>query len=160
VSLVTSQPTHGGRIWLLAAAAASAAMALLHAGIALVGAPAYRRFGGSSFAQRAEAGSFVPAAMVLGIAAVFALFALYAFTGARPGPRPPFLRTGLILISALYGIHGLFLGPELLASLSHQPSVAPSNVLTDAIFLAMALPYVIGTVKAWPELSQRSGRGA
>ena len=146
-----------GRIWLLAAGAVSSAMALFHVGIAVVGAPAYRRFGGASFAQRAEAGSFVPVAMLLGIASVFALFALYAFAGAGLKLRPPFLRSGLILISSLYGIHGLFLVPEILARLSHRPSGAPSNMAVDAIFLAMALPYVIGTVSAWPELSRRSG---
>jgi hypothetical protein len=131
-------------------------MALFHAGIAVVGAPAYRRFGGAGFAERAAAGSFVPAAMVLGIATVFALFALYSFAGAGLKIRPPFLRTGLIVVSSLYGIHGLFVGPELVARVSHKPSGMPSNIVIDAIFLVMALPYVIGTARAWPDLSARA----
>lgn len=145
-----------GRTWLLAAGAVSSAMALFHIGIAIVGEPAYRRFGGTSFAQQAAAGSLVPVAMLLGIASVFALFAFYGFAGARLGPRPPFLRTGLVLISLLYGVHGLFAGPELVARLTHRPSGMPSHLGVDAIFLAMALPYVVGTVLAWPELGRRA----
>src|SRR3954453_3644642 len=117
-----------GRTWLLAAGAASSAMALFHIGIVVVGEPAYRHFGGSSFAQRAAAGSLVPAAMLLVIAAVFALFAFYGFAGAQLGRRPPFLRTGLIVISLLYGVHGLFVGPELVAGLMHRASGMPSNL--------------------------------
>jgi hypothetical protein len=143
-----------GRTWLLAAGAANSAMALFHIGIVIVGEPAYRRFGGSSFAEQAAAGSLVPAAMLLVIASVFALFAFYGFAGARLGPRPPFLRTGLIFISLLYGVHGLFVGPELVARLMHRASGMPSNLGVDAIFLTMALPYVVGTVMAWPDLSE------
>jgi hypothetical protein len=131
-------------------------MALFHIGIVAVGEPAYRRFGGPSFAEPAAAGSWVPAAMLLAIASVFALFAYYGFAGARLGPRPPLLRTGLVVISLLYGVHGLFVVPELVARLTHRPSGMPSHLGVDAIFLAMALPYVLGTVMAWPELSERS----
>lgn len=147
-----------GRTWLLAAGAVSSAMALFHVGIVVVGESAYRRFGGPSFAERAAAGSWVPAAMLLTIASVFALFAFYGFAGARLGPRPPFLRTGLIFVSLLYGVHGLFVVPELVARLTHRLSGMPSNLGVDAIFLAMALPYVIGTALAWPDLSERSRR--
>lgn len=56
-----------GRAWLLVAGLGSSAMALFHLGIVEVGEPAYRRFGGSSFADRAAAGSWVPAAMLLTI---------------------------------------------------------------------------------------------
>jgi hypothetical protein len=91
--------------------------------------------------------------MLLGIASVFTLFAFYGFAGARLGPRPPFLRAGLVFISLLYGVHGLFASPELVARLTDRPSGMPSNLGVDAIFLAMALPYVVGTVMAWPELS-------
>jgi hypothetical protein len=149
-----------GKTWLLAAGIASSAMALFHIGIAVVGEPAYRRFGGSSFAQQAAAGSLVPAAMLLGIASVFALFAFYAFAGARLGPRPPFLRTGLVFISLLYGVHGFFVVPEIVARLAHRPSGMPSHLGVDAIFLAMALPYIVGTIMAWPDLSERSRRVA
>src|SRR6185369_12308189 len=128
-----------GRAWLLAAGIGSSAMALFHIGIVVVGEPAYRHFGGSSFAQQAAAGSLVPAAMLLTIASVFALFAYYGFAGARLGPRPPLLRMGLIVVSLLYGVHGLFVVPELVARLMHRPSGMPSHLGVDAIFLAMAV---------------------
>src|SRR5436305_1738894 len=73
-----TRPFSGGT-WLLAAGIASLTMALFHIGIVVVGEPAYRHFGGSSFAEQAAAGSLVPAAMLLGIASVFALFAFYGF---------------------------------------------------------------------------------
>src|SRR3954453_199551 len=53
-------------------------------------------------------------------------------------------------------MHGLFVVPELAARLTHRPSGMPSHLGVDAIFLAMALPYVLGTVMAWPELSRRA----
>jgi hypothetical protein len=143
-----------GRQWLLAAGVVSSAMALFHIGIVVVGEPAYRHFGGADFAQRAAAGSWGPAAMLLAIASIFALFAFYGFAGAQLGPRPPFLRTGLIFISLLYGVHGLFVGPELVARLMHRASGIPSNLGVDAIFLAMAVPYVVGTVLAWPGITR------
>jgi hypothetical protein len=34
----------------------------------------------------------------------------------------------------------------------------PSHLGVDAIFLAMALPYIIGTAMAWPDLSKDSRR--
>jgi hypothetical protein len=98
--------------------------------------------------------------MLVAIALVFAFFAFIAFAGSRPGFRAPLLRTGLVLVSLLYGVHGLFLAPELAARLTHRPSVAPSNMVVDAVFLLMALPYVIGTALAWPQLGRRSRRGA
>jgi predicted Na+-dependent transporter len=145
-----------GRTWLLAAGIVSSAMALFHVGIAVAGEPAYRYFGGSSFARQAAAGSLIPAAMLLGIASIFAMFAFYGFAGARLGPKPPFLRTGLIFVSLLYGVHGLFVVPEIVARLMHSASGMPSNLGVDAIFLVMALPYVVGTIMAWPDLSERS----
>lgn len=135
-------------------------MALFHIGIAVIGSPAYRRFGGEGLAHRAESGSLVPAAMLLGIAAVFAVFAAYAFVGARSAPKLPLLRTVLVLVSVLYGVHGLFVLPELVARFTGQPSRGPSNLVVDVVFLVMALPYVIGTAAAWPVLSRRSGRVA
>ncbi|HWN41645.1 MAG TPA: hypothetical protein VNW71_05455, partial [Thermoanaerobaculia bacterium] len=52
----------------------SVAIAALHVEIVFFGAPAYRYFGaGEDMARQAEAGSFVPAAMTLAIAAVFAV---------------------------------------------------------------------------------------
>lgn len=98
--------------------------------------------------------------MLLVIASVFALFAFYGFAGAQLGRRPPFLRMGLVFISLLYGLHGLFVAPELVARLMHRASGMPSNLGVDAIFLAMALPYAIGTAMAWPDLSEGSRRSA
>jgi hypothetical protein len=148
-----------GRNLLLLAGLASSAMALFHLSIVVMGAPAYRRMGGEELARRA-ATSWQPAAMVLTVALVFGLFALYAFVGARPWGRLPFLRTGLVLVSVLYAIHGLFVLPAAASRLMNTPSPVPSSITIDAIFLAMALPYILGTAAAWPDLDRRAMRGA
>ncbi|PYQ67877.1 MAG: hypothetical protein DMF53_00970 [Acidobacteria bacterium] len=51
-----TRPFSGGT-WLLAAGIASLTMALFHIGIVVVGEPAYRHFGGSSFVGSPVLGS-------------------------------------------------------------------------------------------------------
>jgi len=148
-----------GRNLLLLAGLASSAMALFHLAIVVVGAPAYRRMGGEELAQRA-ATSWQPVAMVIIVALVFGLFALYAFAGARPGARLPFLRTVLVLVGALYAVHGLFVLPATVSRLLNAPSPVPSSIAIDVVFLAMALPYILGTAAAWADLDRRAARTA
>ena len=92
----------------------SGCVAALHVLIILRGAPAYRYFGaGEQMARLAEQGSAAPA-LVTGVAAVvFATWAAYALAGAGMLKRPPFLRTGLILIGAIYVLRGILIGPQL-----------------------------------------------
>jgi hypothetical protein len=46
--------------------------------------------------------------------ALFLIFALYGFSGARLVRRVPFLRTGLVTIAAIYGLRGLAVAPQLI----------------------------------------------
>jgi hypothetical protein len=92
----------------------SGCVAASHVLIILRGGPAYRYFGaGEQMARLAEQGSAVPA-LVTGVAAVvFATWAAYALAGVGMLKRPPFLRTGQILIGAIYVLRGILIGPQL-----------------------------------------------
>lgn len=80
--------------------------------IIFVGAPGYRYFGaGEVIARLAEQGSPVPALVTLGVGAVFAVFAVRAFSGAGLVGRLPLLRSGLLVIGAIYTLRGLVAVP-------------------------------------------------
>ena len=129
----------------------SVAIAALHVVIVFLGPPAYRYFGaGEDMARQAEAGSFVPAAMTLVIAAVFAVFALYAFSGAGRFRRLPLLRTGLVVISVIYLARGLSLLPEL--AKYDSGTVLPRHLAFSFTSLVIGLLYLAGTVLLWPSL--------
>jgi hypothetical protein len=131
----------------------SAAVAALHIVIIFFGAPAYRYFGaGEDMARQAEAGSFLPAAMTLAITAVFAVFAFYAFAGAGRLRRPPLLRTGLVVIAAIYTLRGLALIPELVQFAQGSTVVMPRQLVFSAVSLTIGLLYLAGTVLLWPSL--------
>lgn len=133
----------------------SVAIAALHVVIVFLGAPAYRYFGaGEDMARQAEAGSLVPAAMTLAIAAVFAVFALYAFSGAGRFRRLPLLRTGLVAISAIYLVRGLLLLPEL-AGYAQGSGVMPRQLAFSFTSLVIGLFYLAGTVLLWPSLKAK-----
>jgi len=134
----------------------SAAVAALHVVIVFLGAPAYRYFGaGEDMARQAEAGSLIPAAMTLAIAAVFAVFALYAFSGAGRFRRLPLLRTGLAAISAIYLVRGLLLLSEL-AGYAQGAGVRPRHMAFSFTSLVIGLLYLAGTVLLWRSLTARA----
>jgi hypothetical protein len=134
----------------------SAAVATLHVVIVFLGAPAYRYFGaGEDMARQAEAGSLVPAALTLVIAAVFTVFALYAFAGAGRLRRMPLLRAGLVAISAIYLVRGLSLLPELVKYAQDSGAVLPRQLAFSFTSLVIGLLYLAGTVLLWSSLSSK-----
>jgi len=140
----------------------SLAVAALHVGIVFFGAPAYRYFGaGEDMARQSEAGSWMPAALTLFLAAVFAVFALYAFSGAGRLRRLPLLRTGLVLIGSIYTLRGLGLLLELVQFVGGSTAVLPRQLVFSAVSLTIGLLYLAGTVLLWPRLRPvRSSRAA
>lgn len=138
---------------LLLAGWLSAAVAALHVVIIFLGAPAYRYFGaGEEMARQAEAGSFVPAAMTLFIAVVFAVFSLYAFAGAGRLRRLPLLRTGLAVIAAIYTLRGLGLFFELAGYVQGSEAVMPRHLAFSVVSLTIGILYLLGTALLWPSL--------
>jgi hypothetical protein len=137
---------------LLAAAVLSAAAALLHVGCIVFGAPWYRFFGaGERMAQLALAGSPIPALVTAGIAAVLALWSLYALSGAGVIGRLPLLRMALCLIAAVYLLRGL--AGLVLAAAAPGENGAAFWLWSSAICLGIGALHLLGTWQVWPRLA-------
>lgn len=131
----------------------SVAASLLHIGC-IAGGPAWYRFFGarSAIATMAEQGSMTPALLTLAIAAVLAIWAAYAFSGAGLLPRLPLLRAGLVVISVIYLLRGLVLVPALALNFG---GVTPFVLWSSLIVLVYGLAHAIGTWLGWSSLSAR-----
>lgn len=131
----------------------SVAASLLHIACIFGGPDWYRFFGaGEAMATMAERGSMTPTLLTLGIAAILALWAAYAFSGAGLLPRLPLLRTGLVVISAIYLLRGLALIPALLIN---GADVMPFMLWSSLIVLVYGIVHAVGTWTAWPHLRSR-----
>ncbi|WP_309752222.1 hypothetical protein [Novosphingobium sp.] len=134
----------------MAGAALSSAAALLHLGVIVGGPDWYRFFGaGEDMAQAAARGEWGPAIATLGISAVLLIWAAYAWSGAGRLGRPPFLRTGLVVITGVYLVRALILIP---LHLSRPELTDAFMIWSSLIVLVYGLAYAIGTWRAWPHL--------
>jgi len=139
--------------WLVAGGWLSAIAAVIHLAC-IFGGPDWYRFLGAreGMAQAAERGEWWAAAITLGIAIVLAIWAAYAFSGAGMIGRLPLLRTGLVVISAIYLLRGLALVP-----IAFSPAAqTPFNIWSSAIVLGYGIAYAVGTWLAWSSLSNRA----
>jgi hypothetical protein len=129
----------------------SACVAVFHLFVIFAGAPAYRYFGaGEQMAQLAEQGSAVPALVTAGLTVVFAVWALYALSGAGLVRRLPLLRTSLIAIGLVYTLRGLLLAPQVVWFFSgYRAAVPPRQLVFSAVALLTGLAYLIGTMCTW-----------
>lgn len=136
--------------WLIVAGCLSLAASALHIGCIIGGPDWYRFFGaGERMAQMAERGEAYPTLVTLGIAAILAIWAAYAFAGAGLIRRLPLMRTALVAITAIYLIRGVVV----LAVLAFPTLRTPFNIWSSLIVLAYGLVYAIGTTRAWPRMS-------
>ena len=139
-------------LWLIAGGWLSIAASVLHLACIVGGPDWYRFFGaGEGVARAAERGSWIPAIMTLGIAAVLAIWAAFAFSGAGLMARLPLLRTGLIVISGIYLARGLLIIPILIEPLARTAF----NIWSSLIVLVYGFFYAVGTWTAWPALSKK-----
>lgn len=136
--------------WLIAAGLLSAAASLLHVATIIGGPDWYRFFGaGEEMARAAERGSSTPGLVTAAIAAVLAIWALYAFSAADVVRRLPLLRTALVLITGVYLLRGLALIPLL----ALKPQLVDTfAVVSSLVVLCYALAYAVGAWLAWPNL--------
>ncbi len=125
---------------------------LLHVAI-IIGGPAWYRFfgAGEGMARLAESGSTYPALITAIIAIIFALWALYAFSGAKIVNQLPLLKTVLVGISMIYIIRGVF-GIPIVIYIDHPYLKELEGKMMFMIFssivsLACGLFYLIGTIK-------------
>ena len=148
-----SVPRNPGRTLLTVGGILSGLASLLHLACILGGSEWYRFFGaGEPIARAAERGELFPHVLTFGIAAVLAVWAAYAFSGAGRVRRLPLLRTALVAIAAIYLARGLILVPILVL----KPAQADSfTVWSSLIVLVYGAFYALGAWRAWPAMSGR-----
>lgn len=140
-----------GSTWLIVGGWLSVAAALLHIACIFGGPDWYRFFGaGEGMARAAARGDLRPTLITLAIGAILLIWAAYAFSGAGSLPRPPLLRTGLIVITAIYLLRGLLFVPLHLWRPQHSDSFA---IWSSLIVFCYGAVYAMGTFKAWRHLA-------
>ncbi|QLQ12044.1 MAG: hypothetical protein HZY74_00350 [Brevundimonas sp.] len=134
--------------WLTLAGSLSAAAALAHIGVIFGGANWYRTFGaGERMARAAERGDAYPAVITIGIAAILAVWAAYAFSGAGLLPKLPLLKPALIAITSVYLLRAITYVP--LLNMNGIP-VGRFAWVSSAIVLVLGSVYLAGVLTAWP----------
>ncbi|MGZ9100273.1 MAG: hypothetical protein ACXW3O_11260 [Brevundimonas sp.] len=141
---------HYSNPWLLTGGVLSATASLAHLAVIVGGPRWYAFFGaGKRMVRLAEQGALSATLITLGIAAVLAVWAAYAFSGSGVLPRLPLLRLGLVAISAVYLIRALVFVPAAILQTGQAGTFA---WVSSAIVLVFGLAYAIGTWTAWDTL--------
>lgn len=140
-----------GSGWLIVGGWLSVAAALAHIGCVIGGPDWYRFFGaGEGMAQAAARGEWMPTLVTLIIAAVLMIWGAYAFSGAGVLPRLPLLRTGLVVITAIYLLRALLFVPLNLLRPNYSDAFA---IWSSLIVLVYGVTYAMGTARAWRHLA-------
>ncbi len=137
--------------YLIAGATCSALAAIAHLGCIVFGAPWYRFFGaGEQMAKMAEQGHWYPTVVTSTIAAILAIWSLYALSAANIIFRLPLIRTALMVISFIYLLRGI-------AFIWLMPMFPENSVtfwyVSSGICFSIGLFYSIGTYRQWQLLS-------
>ena len=142
-------PPRGG--WLLAGAAASFALVVLHLGVIVVGAPAYAFFlAGDRMVDMAQAHSLVATLVTGAVAFVFAVFGGYALAGAGLLELPA-TRVLVAAIGCVYTLRGLLIVPEaLMVHFLDRPTRA---LFFAAVSLAIGVIHLVGVARRWTALA-------
>ncbi len=133
---------------LVVAGAGSLAASILHLACIAGGPDWYRFFGaGERMARMAARGHWYPTAVTLGIAAILAVWALYAWSAAGLIRKLPLLRPVLCAIAGVYLLRALTFVP--------LQSLFPGNSAafwywSSGICLGMGLLHAVGLRQAWP----------
>lgn len=136
----------------------SAGITLMHVVIVFIGAPAYRYFGaGEQMAGMDAQGSWIPAIITLGIASVFALFALYAFSAVGMIRWLPLLRTMLCVVGMLYVLRGMLVIGDVLKVLEH-PTYPSRAIVFSLVSLLTGILHLIGVIRSWNALAPNTHR--
>ena len=137
--------------WLLAGAAASFALVVLHLGVIVIGAPAYAFFlAGDRMVDMAQAHSLVPTLVTGAVAFVFAVFGSYALAGAGLLELPA-TRVLVAAIGCVYTLRGLLIVPEaLMVHFLDRPTRA---LVFAAVSLAIGVIHLVGIARRWTALA-------
>ncbi|HLO15806.1 MAG TPA: hypothetical protein VK206_13320 [Anaerolineales bacterium] len=91
-----------------------------------------------------------------GAAVILVIFGLYALSGAGSIRHLPLLRLGLIGISSLYLLRGLFVILTVLTLLGIlEGEILIQGEISTLVFLAAGIAYAVGTVLNWREMQIR-----
>jgi hypothetical protein len=89
-------------------------------------------------------------------ALIFAIFGMYALSGAGSIRHLPLLRLGLIGISSLYVLRGLFIIFTVVTLLGiFEGEILIQGVISHLVFLAAGIAYAVGTVLNWRTMQIR-----
>jgi hypothetical protein len=91
-----------------------------------------------------------------GAALILVIFGLYALSGAGSILHLPLLRPGLIGISSLLLMRGLFIILTMLTLLGVIEGELPiQGVISHLVFLAAGIAYAVGTILNWRTMQNR-----
>lgn len=147
------RPVTRGRTALLLAGAMSLTAAIGHLACIAGGPRWYLAMGaGERMAAAVAQGRWQPTLVTLAIAAVLALWGLYAWSGAGLIGRLPLLRWALAGVTTVYLARGLLFVPLQ----AHFPGNSPAFwYVSSAICAAIGLVHLAGLWQAWPRLAGR-----
>jgi len=143
-----------GRWWLLCGALLTGAASLLHVAI-IAGGPAWYRFfgAGERMARLAARGSLYPAVVTAAIAAVLAVWTLYALSGAGAVRPLPFPGPALAVIAAVFLARGVLGIPMVLFTHGAYANELKGRMtfmfVTSALCIALGLCYAAGAARVW-----------
>ncbi len=128
---------------LILSALCSFLVALLHVYVIAKGAQAYRFFGaGETLASMAERGSWIPGSLTAVITLVFVVFGLYYIAAAGWQLWSlPMLKTGLVVIAAIYTLRGAAVLPALL----FRMNISAFDLWSSWISLAIGVLHCLAT---------------
>jgi putative oxidoreductase len=138
--------------WLLCGGLLSGVASLLHVAIIFGGPEWYRFFGaGERMARLAARGSPYPMVVTAFIASILGIWAFYALSGVGIVGRLPFLRSGLVLIAAIYVCRGI-LGIPLILLMDHPYALELRGrmtfmVVSSVTCIVLAICYAVGAAE-------------
>jgi len=141
-----------GKAWFLAGGSVSFLISLLHLVIIFIGTSAYNYFGaGEEMVSMSEKGMPIPAIVTAGIAAVFFLFGLYAFSAAGKVRPLPATKVLLTIITIIYLFRGLAFVFELVIVVFRNDFPA-HHLAFSFVALVAGLIHLTGLRREWRSL--------
>ncbi|HEX8211596.1 MAG TPA: hypothetical protein VF584_15595 [Longimicrobium sp.] len=158
----SENPSQAGDRLLVLGGSLTGVAALLHVAIIIGGPDWYRFFGaGERMARLAARGSIYPTVITACLAAILAVWALYAFSGAGLIRRLPLLRVALTTIAAVYLARGILGVPVVLfvddVYTNQLRAKMTFMVVSSAICVGLGLCYAIGAARLWRASSATHG---
>ncbi len=125
-------------------------ISILHVVIIIVGPKAYHYFGaGEDLTKLAEKHSVIPTLVTSFIAAVLAVFGLYAFSGAGKFGPMPLLGPILIVIGFIFSVRGLVLPYQLFTLLTKPQKADVKEIFFSLISLCAGFCFLYGAKVNW-----------